>query len=178
MLDAYWTLPRPIVRARNMHTRRRLNLQRDLSDTFAVPVMEQVWKRTVRAGLRHQTLNDLHDYLDVHRNLRNYLLALRSDVTAGSYRPDPPQVVLHEKRDGISRRLMLPSPGDAILLQTIVETLEPAIKENQPTANSYYSRSHDHPRIESIDGSFGYPWRNSGQFISAVSGASLIAAHT
>src|SRR2546425_3600576 len=137
-----------------MRTNREKKLRLDLDYTFAVPKMERVWRRTIRTGLRHQALNDLHDFLDVHRHLKSYLKTLRSDVLSGSYRPHPPEVVLLEKRDGISRRLMLPSPGDALLLQTIVEALEPEIKKKQPHANAFYSRSHDRPRIEDVGGTF------------------------
>jgi hypothetical protein len=141
-----------------MYTNRGKKLELDLDHTFSVPKMERVWKKTIRAGLRNQTLNDLHDFLDVHRHLKSYLKTLRSDVISGRYRPNPPEVVFLEKRDGISRRLMLPSPGDALLFQTIVEVLEPEIKKKQPHANAFYSRSHDHPRLEEIDGTFAYPW--------------------
>src|SRR5262249_18327595 len=119
---------------------------------------ENVWKKTIRTGLRQQAISDLHDFLDVHRHLKSYLKTLRRDVISGNYRPNPPEVILLEKRDGISRRLMLPSPGDALLLQTIVETLEPEIKKKQPHPSAFYSRSHDHPRIENVDGTFAYPW--------------------
>lgn len=131
---------------------------KDLDAVFTVPRMERVWRRAVRTGLRRQSLADLHDFLDVHRNLKPYLQALRSEVIGGQYRPLPPEITLLEKRDGIPRRLSLPAPGDAILLQTLVEVLEAAIASQQPHANAFYSQSHSPPTPEDVDGTFAYPW--------------------
>jgi hypothetical protein len=131
---------------------------RDLDWIFSVQRMERVWKRDIRTGLRRQPLADLHDFLDVHRNLVPYLRALRNEVLTGQYKPQPPEISLLEKRDGIPRRLSLPSPGDAILLQAIVEVLEGAIAESQPHPNAYYAQSHSLPSVEDVDGTFAYPW--------------------
>ncbi|MDJ0568951.1 MAG: RNA-directed DNA polymerase [Pleurocapsa sp. MO_192.B19] len=46
-----------------------------------------------------------------------------------------------------------------MVLQTIVETLSPLIKDAQPSERAYYSRSHKQPKKESdIDETFPYPW--------------------
>jgi len=131
---------------------------RDLDSTFSVPRMKRVWRDHVRTGLRRQPLSDLHDFLDVHRNLKPFLQVLRSEVLGGNYRASIPETVLLEKRDGIPRRLSLPAPADAILLQTIVEILEKAIAAAQPHPNAYYSQSHAPPSPEDVDGTFAYPW--------------------
>jgi len=131
---------------------------RDLDAVFSIPRMRAAWKNTVRPGLRHQPLTDLHDFLDVHRNLDSYLLTIRTEVLAGQYRPLPPEIILIEKRDGIPRRMCLPGPADAILLQTIVDVLEPVIKTQQPHPNAYYSRSHAPQSVGDVDGTFAYPW--------------------
>lgn len=131
---------------------------RELDAVFTVSRMRQAWKKDVRLGLRRQPLGDLHDFMDVHRNLDSYLRTLRSEVLGGQYRPQPPEVTLLEKRDGIPRRLSMPSPGDAILLQTIVDVLEAEISKRQPHPNAYYSQSHSPPSIDSVDGTFAYPW--------------------
>ena len=120
--------------------------------------MSRAWRATVRTGLRRQPLSDLHDFLDVHRNLTPYLEALRSEVLSGQYRPSPPEITLLEKRGGIPRRLVLPSAADAILLQTLVNVLEKEIKADQPHPNAYYSQSHAPPTTEEVDGTFAYPW--------------------
>src|SRR6266403_2229318 len=104
------------------------SVSRDLDSVFSVPRMRAASLKTVRTGLRRQSLTDLHDFLDVHRNLDSYLLTVRTEVLTGQYRPLPPEVILVEKRDGIPRRMCLPGPADAILLQTLVDALELAIK--------------------------------------------------
>lgn len=130
----------------------------DLDAVFSVPLMTRAWKEHVRPGLRRQPLADLHDFLDVHRNLAPYLRALRSEVLAGQYRPQQPEVTLLEKGNGIPRRLSLPAPADAILLQTIVTRLEAAVSRSQPHPNAYYARSHAPPGPEAVDGTFAYAW--------------------
>jgi Reverse transcriptase (RNA-dependent DNA polymerase) len=135
-----------------------VNVARDLDAVFTVPRMQRVWKDAVRTGLRRQPLADLHDFLDVHRNLTPYLRTLRSEVLAGRYRPQPPEVTLLEKRDGIPRRLTLPAPADAILLQTVVTLLEASIAAGQPHPNAFYAKSHTPPGPEDVDGTFAYPW--------------------
>lgn len=131
---------------------------RDLDTVFTVPGMRRVWTKTVRTALRRQPLADLHDFLDVHRNLTPYLQALRSEVLSGQYRPLPPEITLLEKHDGIPRRLCLPAPADAILLQTLVDILQSAIAAKQPHPNAYYSQSHSPQSPEDVDGTFAYPW--------------------
>ena len=133
-------------------------IAQDLDLVFSVPQMARAWKKTVRTGLRRQPLADLHDFLDVHRSLKPYLRALRSEVLSGQYRPLPPEITLLEKRDCIPRRLVLPAAADAILLQTIVSALEKEMAAGQAHPNAYYSQSHAPPSPEDIDGTFAYPW--------------------
>jgi hypothetical protein len=130
----------------------------DLDHAFGVLRMKEVWTRTVRTGLRRQTILDLHDYLDVHRNIDAHVRRIRSNIIAGTYRPGTPEVVRLEKRDGIARRLLIPTPSDALVLQTLVETFEGRLLASQPTANAFYSRSHVAHRVEDVDDSFAYPW--------------------
>ena len=78
---------------------------------------------------------------------------------SGRYRPLPPEITLLEKRDGIPRRLYLPAPADAILLQSLVQVLERAIAAGQPHPNAYYSQTHAPPFEGDVDGTFAYPWQ-------------------
>lgn len=129
-----------------------------LREVFTRARMERAWKASVRPGLRRQTQVDMHDYLDVHRNLGPYLDHLRADVITGRHRPAEAALTRLEKQNGITRRIPLPSPSDAIVLQTIVDALEPRIKRWQPTRSAFYSRSHRAPSVEDLDASFSYPW--------------------
>src|SRR5215831_10359437 len=103
-----------------------------LSSLFSEQRLIATWKKTVRDGLRNQAILDLHDYLDVHRNIEGVVRRLRDEVRAGTYRTSEVDVVAFEKKYGVTRRLVIPSPGDAILLQSIVDALEAAIRDEQP----------------------------------------------
>lgn len=129
-----------------------------LEDVFAVHRLEGVWKAKVRGALRAQPITDLHDYLDVHRNLRAYASRVRDLVLTGRYRPTPPEVTMSEKAEGVCRRLLLPSATDALVLQVLTEVLTPIVDRWQPTKNAYYSRRQAAPKPEHVDGTFGYEW--------------------
>jgi len=129
-----------------------------LSKVFAHNKLNQAWK-TVRSGLRDQELKDLHDYLDIHRNLDLTCRNLRDDILSDNYTVRKPQVVLKEKNDGICRRIVIPAGRDALVLQTVVEHLEGPILESEPSDSAYYSRSHTPPRsFDNVDSSFTYAW--------------------
>ncbi|EKQ68012.1 Reverse transcriptase (RNA-dependent DNA polymerase) [Leptolyngbyaceae cyanobacterium JSC-12] len=139
-------------------TQRTQNLSLDLDYAFQVQKIVKVWKETVRHGLRKQPLEDLHDFLDIHRNIKPFANRLRKDVLDGHYKPSSPEFVHLEKRDGIPRRLAIPEPADALALQCIVEVLESELKTAQPSKNAYYSRTHTPGDVEQVDGTFAYPW--------------------
>ena len=142
-----------------MKTQRTQNLSLDLDYAFQTDKIIKVWKDTVRQGLRKQSLEDLHDFLDVQRNIRPFANRLRKNVLDGYYKPSPPEFVHLEKRDGIPRRLAIPEPADALALQCIVEVLENELNKAQPSQNAYYSRTHNTPKdAEQVDGTFAYPW--------------------
>ena len=133
-------------------------LSLDLDYAFKTQKIVKVWRYTVRHGLRKQPLEDLHDFLDIHRNIQSFAARLRKDVLDGHYKPSSPEFVHLEKRDGIPRRLAIPEPANALALQCIVEVLESELKKAQPSQNSYYSRTHTQGDVEHVDGTFAYPW--------------------
>ncbi|WP_055074868.1 RNA-directed DNA polymerase [Pseudanabaena sp. 'Roaring Creek'] len=142
-----------------MHeNQRKQSLYLDLDNAFQPKQIVKVWKDTVRNGLRKQPLEDLHDFLDIHRNILPFADRLRKDVIDGRYKPSSPEFVHLEKRDGIPRRLAIPEPSDALALQCIVEVLESELKKAQPSQNAYYSRTHTPKDVEQVDGTFAYPW--------------------
>lgn len=138
----------PTSQAQHMHLER----------VFGVDTILKTWKQTVRLGMRKQAALDLHDYLDVHRNGHAFAERLRELVISGNYRPRQPFEVRLEKQLGITRRLLIPSPQDAVVLQVIVDALSGPLKAARPTNKSYYSRTHAPPRDEEIDDTFDYPW--------------------
>ena len=129
----------------------------DLAEALTPAAMKRAWK-TVRMGLRSQPVQDLHDFLDVHRTFDAFANRVRGDVLSGVYRPASAEFALLEKRDGITRRLAIPEPRDALLLQCVVEVLESKLKSVQPSPNAYYSKSHTPKSVEAVDHTFAYPW--------------------
>jgi len=140
-------------------THRTQSLSLDLDYAFQANKIIKVWKDTVRQGLRKQSLEDLHDFLDIHRNIIPFANRLRKNVLDGHYKPSSPEFVHLEKRDGIPRRLAIPEPADALALQCIVEVLENELNKSQPSQNAYYSRTHNSLKdAEEVDGTFAYQW--------------------
>ncbi|MDI6915530.1 MAG: RNA-directed DNA polymerase, partial [Desulfitobacteriaceae bacterium] len=116
-------------------------------------------KKYVKDGMRNQPILDLHDYYDFHRNCPEILSNVRAQIIGGRYYPKTPYVVRTEKKLGICRHLQIPTPEDAVVLQTLVFNLEQIIKAAEPTKRAYYSRSHRRPKSESdIDTTYSYDW--------------------
>jgi hypothetical protein len=138
---------------------RRQVRQLRLDRVFEVDAMRAVWKNTVRNGLRRQDVLDLHDYHDFHRSLDTILEALRTEVCTASYRPKRSQQVRIEKAAGICRRIHIPAPEDAVLFQTMVDSIAVELLQKQPAHNAFYSRSHPRYRNPNdVDHTFPYDW--------------------
>jgi hypothetical protein len=120
--------------------------------------LRNAWKSTVRPGLRKQAIGDLHDYLDVHRRISAVAARIHNEVVAGTYRVNEPQFVTWEKSNGITRRIVIPSPEDAIVLQAIIDSIQTPVLAAAGTENAFYARSHAPPSIEAVDDTFPYPW--------------------
>jgi hypothetical protein len=104
--------------------------------------MEKVWKNYVRAGFREQDVLDLHDYNDFHWGRATLFENLHAEISSGRYFPGKSTPVRVEKRHGVTRTLVLPTPEDAVVLQCIVESILPLVLPKQPSKNSFFSRSH------------------------------------
>ena len=130
----------------------------ELEDTVNPAWLKKVWKETVRPGMRNQPLPDLHDFLDIHWDLDNFLNNLREDVLAGVYRPRHPDIARLEKGKGLFRLLLVPMPSEALLLQSMTSRWEGKILAKRPSKNAFYSRSHARPEIEQLSSKVTYPW--------------------
>ncbi len=148
-----------------IHEHRLLQLE----GIVEVERLKGVWKSSVRPGLRHQTAPDIHDYLDIHYALEPFCAALRDVVMAGAYRPREPDVIATEKGRGLMRHLLVPSPADALLLQSLANALEPMILDSRPSKRAFYARSHKGPDIEQFFTRVTYPWWVKwGQFVEHI----------
>lgn len=128
-------------------------------ECFKTSKMETAWKKYVKEGMRGQALLDLHDYFDFHRRKTQILSSISSQIKEGMYRPKLHYEIIVEKKFGVSRHQLIPSPEDAVVLQSIVESISPIINNAQPSDRAYYSRSHASPKSEAdIDETFPYAW--------------------
>ncbi len=128
--------------AHAFHTKRLANRLEALKRVFSETAMEQVWKKHVRPGLRAQEILDLHDFNDVHWDRKQIFAKVHTSLCSGGYSPQQSVPIRSEKKLGVTRTLVLPSPEDCIVLQCIVEAILPEALKKQPSANSFFSRSH------------------------------------
>ncbi|SDY93050.1 RNA-directed DNA polymerase [Tindallia californiensis] len=142
-----------------MNTPRQVERGKEFKNVFTKPNIKNAWKNYVRQGLRSQSVLDLHDYLDFHRYHDEIADSLINQIIEGDYKTKNNYIIKMEKKHGVCRHLPIPSPEDALVLQTIVEELAPDIKANEPSKRAYYSRSHTGFKSEAnIDESFPYTW--------------------
>ena len=135
-------------------SRSRLTLSRALSQ----PALTSAWKGTIRPGLRNQELPDLHDHLDTHWRLPALVGRLHQEAIDFRYRPREAEIARLEKSRGITRRTVVPSAADAIVLQTLVESIAPSVLRAQPTRTAFYARSHQPRTMQDVDDSFPSDW--------------------
>lgn len=129
-----------------------------LKGCFQSANMLKAWDKSVLPGLRTQNILDLHDYYDFNRNKIAKIEVIIKQVTSGNYRPKAPIVTRLEKKHGIARHLPIPSPEDALVLQTISDYLSVSVSKYQPSDRAYFTRSHGFTREENVDESFPYSW--------------------
>jgi hypothetical protein len=135
-------LARSAVRKHTFHTKRLADRAAAIEKVFSEQSMERVWKKYVRPGLREQEVLDLHDFNDVHWDRKQIFAKLHNSLCSGRYNPQRSIPIRVEKRLGVTRTLVLPAPEDCIVLQCIVEAILPEALKKQPSANSFFSRSH------------------------------------
>ena len=138
-----------MTRSRSRHT---------LSRVLSQSALTSAWKDTVRRGLRNQELPDLHDHLDTHWRLPALVGRLHQEVIDFRYRPREPEIGRLEKSRGITRRTVVPSAADAIVLQALVDGIAPSVLRSQPTDTAFFSRSHQPRSMQDIDDSFPSDW--------------------
>jgi hypothetical protein len=84
---------------------------------------------------------DLYDYYDFNYNIEDRALALRNEIIGGSYRASQPFLYRAEKKFGVCRHMVIPSPADALTMQILVDIVADDILKQQPSPNAFYSRS-------------------------------------
>ena len=130
-----------------------------LRELFTRERLCALWRSLVKNQMRRFEITDLHDYYDF-----NFAIEARADgiierVLAGLYRADAPLIYRAEKKLGICRHLMIPTPSDALVFQLLSDVLYKSVIEAQPSKKVFYARDrhslelpHEHKEASS------YPW--------------------
>jgi len=125
-----------------MRTTDRFHIQRkaQLEAVFNEPNLVSIWRKIVRKQLRSMDILDLHDYYDFNYRVEERAKDIAKKVLSGRYKSRAPLIYKVEKKLGICRHLMVPSPSDALVLQTIVESISEEIRKSEIKGKAYYSR--------------------------------------
>ncbi|OJJ14233.1 hypothetical protein BKI52_43995 [marine bacterium AO1-C] len=135
-----------------------------LKQSFNIENLKDVWRNKVRLQLRNVDILDLFDYYDF-----NYLISTKSkiicdEILTGVYRPKQPIIYKLEKKMGVCRHVVIPSPSDALVLQIISDSIHKKVLKLQPSKKAFYSRDrtprkqpHEFDGAQSFDLAIG--WR-------------------
>ena len=111
-----------------------------LGHAFNKNSLVSLWRDKVKSQIRSMGLKDLHDYYDFNVLVEENVEKIISQLLLGQYNVTPPVIYTLEKKLGICRHMIIPSPIDAIVLQKIVEVISVELLKNAPSKNAYYSR--------------------------------------
>ena len=144
-----------------MKTTARFEIQRskELNKLFTKKRMVELWRKLVRNQMRSLDIKDLHDYYDFNFAIEAKVDGILEKVLSGLYRAEAPLVYKMEKKYGVCRHMMVPSPSDALVFQVLTDELHGALIKAQPSKGAYYSRdrhflSLPHEKKEAAS----YPW--------------------
>lgn len=125
-----------------MNTERFDQLRKEaLRKVFSKRSIIETWRNVIRDQLRAMDFKDLYDYYDFNYNIEDRALALRNEIIGGSYRASQPFLYRAEKKFGVCRHMVIPSPADALTMQILVDIVADDILKQQPSPNAFYSRS-------------------------------------
>ncbi len=143
-----------------MHTERFRHLRKDaLSGILDKDAVSGVWRKIVRNQLRTLDIKDIFDHYDFNFNIEDRATAIRNDILNGTYKPVAPLIYRIEKKYGVCRHMVIPSPTDALILQVLVESVAEQIIEKQPSANAFYSRDKHNVKKPHEGLEYGVPFR-------------------
>ena len=143
-----------------MHTERFRHLRKDaLSGILDKDAVSGVWRKIVRGQLRNLDIKDLFDHYDFNFNIEERTTAIRNDILNGTYKPVAPLIYRIEKKYGVCRHMVIPSPTDALILQVLVESVAEQIIAKQPSENAFYSRDKHNVKTPHEGMEYGVPFK-------------------
>src|SRR4051812_29714443 len=144
-----------------MKTTARFEIERrkQLKALFKHKRMVELWRKLVRQQMRSFDITDLHDYYDFNASIEARADGIIEQVLSGQYRAAPPLIYRAEKKLGICRHLMVPTPSDALVFQLLADALYPDIIKAQASKGAYYARDrHSLAMPHEVQGAASYPW--------------------
>jgi hypothetical protein len=118
----------------------RFNQERKqvLDSVFNVSSITKIWRNIVKVQLRGADIKDLYDNYDFNYNIDNHAKHLRKNILSGMYRTEQPVFYRTEKKLGVCRLLVIPSPNDALVLQVVIEAIAKQVIDAQPTNRAFF----------------------------------------
>lgn len=143
-----------------MRTTARFSIirKRALGRVFSVKNLSAIWRSVVKGQMRTLDIIDLHDYYDFNSNITEKANEIRAQILKAEYKASSPLIYRLEKKYGICRHIMIPTPSDALVFQTVTEYLAPYVKNSQPTDKAYYSRDKHTLKLPHQLQLTPYPW--------------------
>lgn len=124
-----------------MHSPKFRHKAHEFKRIVAASVLADLWsrKRGVRDHMRRQIIPDAVEFLDFHMQHRQRCARLETLICNGDYIPSPILRMKVEKGKGLCRQVALPSPGDALILQALSNSLWSEIKLKAPSDKAFFA---------------------------------------
>lgn len=152
-----------------MHTERFRHLRKDaLSGILNTDTVSTVWRKIVRNQLRSLDIKDIFDHYDFNFNIEDRAVAIRNDILNGTYKPVAPLIYRVEKKYGVCRHMVIPSPADALILQVLVESVADQIIAKQPSSNAFYSRDKHNVKKPHEGMEYGVPFKEQWKQLQKI----------
>jgi hypothetical protein len=143
-----------------MSITKRFILQRKkiLEKVFTKKNLIDTWRKVVKKQMRSLDIIDIHDYYDFNYNIENISEHIQYEIIEGKYQVSKPLMYKLEKKYGICRHLMIPSPKDALIFQVLVDYI---IRQDlkQPSQKAFFSRDKSEPKLPHQVDTNDYSWR-------------------
>jgi hypothetical protein len=144
-----------------MKTTARFELERrrQLKTLFNKKRPTDLWRNLVKNQIRSFDIKDLHDYYDFNDSIDFRVDIIVDRVLSGHYRAEAPLVYRLEKKLGICRHCLIPSPSDALIFQLLADVLYDSIIKAQPSKGAFYARDrHNLALPHEHRDAVSYPW--------------------
>ncbi|WP_156123282.1 hypothetical protein [Deinococcus radiopugnans] len=123
----------------------------DRETVFSPANLKAAW-RDARKILKEIPVTDIFEYHDVSSNLTEISASISFRIGAGDYESLRNDEFRAEKKDGVTRRIVILFPEDSIIFSAINKYAEDFILSIAPTKKSYYVRDNTPKTINDLPG--------------------------